>query len=101
MLMKRYLRTKSYRVATAIILGTTGSYSLHYSHCQSAERQTDERDRCLPAQFVGRQTTVCDSVNFTVTLSATFFIIQGDPHRPTQMDPTRPDPWMNPTRVQL
>jgi len=38
-------------------------------------------------------------VNFTITLSVTFCIIQGDPHRPTQMDPTRPNPTRpDPTR---
>jgi len=37
--------------------------------------------------------------NFTTTLSVTFCIIQGDPHRPTQMDPTRPNPTQpDPTR---
>jgi len=32
------------------------------------------------------------NVNFTITFSVTFCIIQADPHRPTKMDPTRPDP---------
>jgi len=53
-----------------------------------------------------RTSNSLNCVNFTITLSVTFCIIQGDPHRPTQMDPTRPNPlskekiWtrLNPTR---
>jgi len=39
-----------------------------------------------------RTSNSLNCVNFTITLSVTFCIIQGDPHRPTQMDPTRPNP---------
>ena len=38
-----------------------------------------------------RTSNSLNCVNFTITLSVTFYIIQGVPHRPTQMDPTRPD----------
>jgi len=60
-----------------------------------------------------RTSNSLNCVNFTITFSVTFCIIQGDPHRSTQMDPnrpnplskekiwTRPDPWMDPTHVQL
>jgi len=60
-----------------------------------------------------RTSNSLNCVNFTITLSLTFCIIQGDPHRPTQMDCAtrpnprkekiwdRPDPWMDPIHVQL
>ena len=60
-----------------------------------------------------RSSNSLNYVNFTITLSVTFCIIQGDPHRRTQMDPTRPNPlskekiwtrpnpWMDPTYIQL
>jgi len=64
---------------------TTGSYSLHYSHCQSDERQRDERDRCLPAQVVGRQTTVCDTSlaenwSSLMTTTAAVHVVISDPY---------------------
>jgi len=37
-----------------------------------------------------RTSNSLNCVHFTITLSVTFCIIKGDPHRPTQMDPTRP-----------
>jgi len=39
-----------------------------------------------------RTSNSLNCVNFTITLSVTFCIIQGDQHRPSQIDPTRPDP---------
>ena len=39
-----------------------------------------------------RTSNSLNCANFTITLSVTFCIIQGDPHRPTQMNPTQPNP---------
>jgi len=37
-----------------------------------------------------RTSSSLNCVNFLITLSVIFCLIQGDPHRPTQMDPTQP-----------